>query len=729
MSPLRFRPTAVLVLAFAGLLSACAPTTVTPTAELTPLAAAPNSAPIPPVAKQVPHLVRSPNGDRSDPYYWLRDDDPEQKNADVMAWLNAENAYKDAMLKHTEALQLSLFEEIKARIKEDDSSVPVFENGYWYFARFEAGKEYPIYARKKGTLDAPEEILLDGPKMAEGQSFFSIGQIEVSPNNQLLAYSEDTTGRRNYTLKVKSLSTGETLPLSVAGIDPGMVWAADNRTIFYVKKNPTTLLGFQVYRHQLGAGTADALVYEEKDPSFYMGLGKTRSNEYLYIGVQSTLESEMRVLKANDPLGEFKPLLARINNHEYQADHLNGRWLIRTNWNAPNFRLMEAAAGKVGRRENWRGVVAHRADTFIADFALFNQYLVVGERSDGLRRIKVLPKAGGAPYYIKSDEPAYAAFIGDNPEPDSSTLRYTFTALTTPNSVFDLDLKSGARTLLKQDPVLGDFDASNYSSERVWAPARDGTRIPVSLVYRKNLFSKNATAPLLQFAYGSYGISLEPAFLSARLSLLDRGFVFAIAHVRGGQEMGRAWYENGKLLKKINTFTDFIDVTDFLVAQGYAAKGQVYAQGGSAGGLLMGAVANMAPERYRGILATVPFVDVVTTMLDESIPLTTNEFDEWGNPQEKVYYDYMLSYSPYDNLKAQAYPNMLVSTGLWDSQVQYFEPAKYVARLRTLKTDNNLLLFHINMEAGHGGKSGRFARLQDTAREYAFMLDLAGQRE
>lgn len=720
MTDSRNRFTWLSALLLAVFVLGCAPIATTPTIAPSPAA----SAPLPPVAKQVPHSVSSPNGDRQDPYYWLRDDDPKAKRADVMAYLEAENAYKDAMLEPTAALQATLFEEIKGRIKEDDSTVPVFDNGYWYYSRFESGKEYPIYARKKGALTAVEEILLNGPVLAQGQSFFQIGSFDVSPDNRLLAYTEDLIGRRNYTLKVKDLSTGEVLATAIAGIDPGTVWAADNKTLFYIQKDPTTLLGNKVYRHELGNST-DVLVYAEKDPSFYMGVGKTRSKEWLYIRVESTLESEMRVLRADQPRGEFKPLLARIDNHEYLADHLNGKWTIRTNWEAPNFRLMEVAEGKAGDRGNWRNVVPHRADTFIADFALFDRYLVVGERSDGLRRIKVLPSGGKDPYYVKSDEPAYAAFIDDNRDPAATSLRYSFIALTTPESVFDLDLATGARTLLKQDPVLGDFNSANYASERIWAPARDGTRIPVSLVYRKDTFKKNASAPMHLYAYGSYGNPTEPRFSSARLSLLDRGFVYAIAHVRGGEEMGRAWYENGKLLKKINTFTDFIDVTDFLVAQGYAAKDLVFAQGGSAGGLLMGAIANMAPDRYRGVLSNVPFVDVVTTMLDESIPLTTNEFDEWGNPKEKRYYDYMLSYSPYDNITAQAYPNILVSTGLWDSQVQYFEPAKYVAKLRAMKTDNNLLLFHINLEAGHGGKSGRFARLADTAREYAFMLYLS----
>jgi oligopeptidase B len=704
-----------------GSLVSCAPTAWRATVP-TPVAT--STEPAPPVAKQVAYTVRSPHGDRIDEYYWLRDDDPKQKNAEVMAQLNAENAYKNAKLAHLAGLQQTLFDEIKGRIAQDDSTVPVFDNGYWYQVRYEPGREYPIYARRKGTLEAAEEIVLNGPEMAAGSEFFAIGDAEISPNNRYFAWTEDRTGRRNYTLKVRDLQTGKDFSLAISGIDPGIIWAADSATLFYVSKDPTTLLGNRVFRHRLGQAGADTLVYTEKDPSFYMGLGVTRSRKYLYIGLRSTLESEMRVVRADDPTGAFQPLYPRSDNHEYDADHFNGEWLVRTNWQAPNFRLMTANERDIGDRARWQDVVPHSNTVFIADFLRFNGYLVVGDRSEGLRRIRVIPDRG-QPYYIDSDAPAYAAFIDDNIDASLTTLRYRYTSLTTPNSVYDVDLATGVRTLKKQDPVIGDFDASRYQSERLWVTARDGTRVPVSLVYRKDRFSKNGSNPLLQFGYGSYGASVEPAFQSPRLSLLDRGFVFAIAHVRGGQEMGRQWYEDGKLLNKKNTFTDFIDVTDALVAQGYARKDRVFAQGGSAGGLLMGAIANMAPDRYHGIVSNVPFVDVVTTMLDASIPLTTNEYDEWGNPAEKAYYDYMLSYSPYDNIEAKAYPNILVSTGLWDSQVQYFEPAKYVARLRAKKTDQNRLLFHVNMGAGHGGKSGRFARLEDTAREYAFMLDLA----
>jgi oligopeptidase B len=679
--------------------------------------------PAPPVAAKKPHEVKAPHGAvRQDEYYWLRDDS--RKNEEMLAYLKAENAYADAVMAPLRPLQDTVYGEITGRIKQDDSSVPFQLRGYWYYTRFEPGKDYAIYARRKGTMEAPEEIMLDGNAMAAGKGFFQIGDWEVSPDNRLLAYAEDTNGRRQYVIRVKDLQTGEVLADSIANVEPNMVWADDNRTLMYVDKDPVTLLSKRIKAHVLGsAADSDKLVYEEEDDSFYMGISRTRSDKYICIGVQSTVSSEQRCTPAAAP-GEFQVIAPRLRDFEYQADHLGDRWVIQTNWDAPNYRLMTVADGKLGDRASWQELVPHAKDVFISGFELFDGFIAIGERSNGLQRLRVLGKDGKSEF-VASDEPAYTMGLGVNAEAATDWLRYTYTSMTTPNSTFELNIATGERRLLKQDPVLGGFDAANYQTERLWATARDGTRVPVSLVYRKG-FKRDGTAALLQYAYGSYGASTDPRFNLSAVSLLDRGMVYAIAHIRGGQEMGRAWYDDGKLLNKVNTFTDFIDVTDFLVKEGYAAPDRVAAQGGSAGGLLMGAVVNMAPEKYRLIIAQVPFVDVVTTMLDESIPLTTNEFDEWGNPAEKKFYDYMLSYSPYDNVAEKDYPTIFVGTGLWDSQVQYFEPAKWVARLRDRKTDANPLLFRTNMEAGHGGKSGRFQRYKEQSEIYAFMLHTLG---
>ena len=686
--------------------------------------------PVPPVAKKVPHVVSSPHGDREDPYYWLRDDS--RKNPDLLAWLGAENAYKQAMLAHTEPAQQALYDEIVGRVKQDDASVPERKNGWWYYTRFEEGREYPIIARRKAAADgrydaaAPEQVLLDGNALAEGKGFFQIGNTEVTRDGRILAWVEDTTGRRQWTLRFKDLETGAVLPGEIRNVEASLAWANDGRTILYIEKDPVTLLGYKVRKHVLGTDPAnDPLVYEEKDRSFYMGVFKSRSDRYVFIGLQSTVSTEQWVADADDPELAFRVLVPRERDHEYQAEDFGGDWIVRTNWQAKNFRVVRVPMAKIADRKAWRDVVAHRDDALVQDVAVFRDFLAVNERSGGLRQVRTVRWSDGRSALIESGEKPFTAYLGNNPEVDTGTLRYYYTSLTTPGSTYDLDVATGTRTLMKRDPVLGTFDPADYASEFVFAPARDGTRVPVSIVYRKG-FARDGTAALYQYGYGSYGASMDPTFSSARLSLLDRGVVYAIAHVRGGQEMGRQWYEDGKLLKKKNSFTDFIDVTDFLVREGYAAKDRVVAMGGSAGGLLMGAVVNLAPERYRAIVAHVPFVDVVTTMLDETIPLTTNEFDEWGNPKDKVYYDYMLSYSPYDNVERKAYPAMLVTTGLWDSQVQYFEPAKWVARLREMKTDDNPLLFRVNMEAGHGGKSGRFQRFRETAEEYAFLLDRLG---
>jgi oligopeptidase B len=678
--------------------------------------------PAPPTVAKKPFMVTSPNGAREDDYYWLRDDT--RKNPDMLAYLKAENAYADALLAKSKPLADTLYSEIVSHIKQDDSSVPFLKRGYWYYSRFETGADYPVLARRKGVMSAPEEVLLDEPKMGAGKGYFSVNDTTVSPNNQLLAYAEDTVGRRQYVLKVKDLATGQILSDAVANIEPNIVWADDNKTLFYVEKDPVTLLSTRIKAHVLGTpASADKLVYEEKDTSFYIGLAKTRDERFICIEEQATVSNEFRCAPSANPV-VFTVLAPREREFRYEADHLGGRWVIKTNWNARNYKLMALAdSAPLGDRAAWHDLVPADSKVFIESFALFKGGVATEERSDGLKKLRIRPD-GGAARFVSADESAYAMALADVGDPDTGWLRYTYNTLVTPTITYETNLKTGERRLLKQQPVPG-YDAKNYVTERVWITARDGARVPVSLAYRKG-FSKDGAAAMLQYAYGSYGASSDPSFSATNISLMDRGMVYALAHIRGGQEMGRAWYDDGHLLNKKNTFTDFIDVTRGLVKQGYAAKDRVAAMGGSAGGLLMGAVANMAPQDYRVMIAQVPFVDVVTTMLDESIPLTTNEFDEWGNPKHEPWYDYMLSYSPYDNVKAQAYPALFVGTGLWDSQVQYYEPTKWVAKLRATKTDANPLVFRVNMEAGHGGKSGRFRRLHDTAEYDAFMLEELG---
>jgi len=683
--------------------------------------------PTPPVAAMKPRKVQSPHGTRVDEYYWLRDD--AREDAEVLAHLAAENAYKDAMLAPLRPLEEKLFAEIVGRIKQDDATVPYLDRGHWYYRRYEAGDEYPLYARRAGSLEAPEQVLLDLDELARGQDYYDVAEFEVSPDNRLLAYAEDTVGRRQYTMRFKDLETGGTLPDAIPNVEAAVAWAADSRSVLYIEKDPQTLLGNRVRRHVLGTDAAtDPLVYEETDESFYVDVGTTKDGRYLYIHSQSTLSSEQRYADAADPALEFRVISPRERDHEYHADHFDGRWIIRTNWQAPNFRLMESPVGVSLDRSTWRELVAHGDEAFVHDFSVFRDFLAIEERSGGLRRLRIRPWNGGREFHIASDEAAYRAALGDNEEIGVPFVRYTYTSLTTPTTTYDYDVRTGERRLVKQEPVLGGFDASRYDTEYLWAPVRDGAEIPVAVVYRKG-FRRDGSAPLLQYGYGSYGLSSDPLFGTPQLSLLDRGFLYAIAQVRGGQERGRRWYDAGRLLQKHNSFNDFIDVTRFLVREGYADPTRVFARGGSAGGLLMGGIVNLAPADYKAIVAHVPFVDVVTTMLDESLPLTTNEYDEWGNPNEKGFYEYMLSYSPYDNVARQAYPAMLVTTGLWDSQVQYFEPAKWVARLRRLKTDDRPVLLRVNMEAGHGGKSGRFQRYREYAEEYAFLLDQAGISE
>jgi oligopeptidase B len=679
--------------------------------------------PNPPTVPQRPHAVKGPDGlVRNDPYYWLRDDS--RKSPELLAYLKAENDYADSVLAPTKLLQDKLFTEIVGHIQQDDSSVPWRKRGYYYYSRTQTGQEYPVIARKLGSSSGKEQVMLDEPAMANGHDFFAVSDWSVSPSNRLLAYAVDTVGRRQYELKVKDLASGETLADDVANIEPDLAWADDNKTVFYIEKDPVTLLSKRVKAHVLGTpASADKLVYEEKDDTFYISVERTSDDKYVCIFEEATVSNEQRCTSAAAP-GKWTILAPRERDFRYRADHVGSRWIIRTDWNAKNYKLAEVSDSAMPKgRAGWHDLVPVNPDVFIEGFHPFDSFIAIEERANGNKHIRLLGNSGKSTD-VASDEPAYAMSIGANPEVSSTKLRYAYDSLTTPEITYEVDSRTGARTVLKRTPAPG-YDASQYVTERVWATARDGTKVPVSLVYKKGV-KRDGTAALLQYGYGSYGLSTDPSWSPGVVPLLDRGMVYAIAHIRGGQEMGRAWYDAGHLLNKKNTFTDFVDVTRYLVNNGYAAKDRVAALGASAGGLLMGAVANMAPQDYRVILAQVPFVDVVTTMLDTSIPLTTNEFDEWGNPAEKKYYDYMLSYSPYDNVAHKAYPAMMVTTGLWDSQVQYFEPTKYVAKLRAMKTDSNPLVLRINMEAGHGGKSGRFEHYHSTAEIYAFMLNQLG---
>ena len=679
----------------------------------------------PPPVAAVNGVELEMHGDvRVDDYYWLR----ERENPEVIAYLEAENAYTESVLAETKDLQEDLFEEIKGRIKEDDTSVPYFKGGYWYYTRFVEGGSYPIYCRKKGSMDASEEIMLDVNEMAEGYGYFNVGGREVSSNQQILAFAEDTQGRRIYTIKFKNLATGEMYEEEIPETVGNMAWANDNKTLFYTKQDLTTLQWNRIYKHVLGTDSSeDELVYEELDSTFYTFVYKSKSEEYLIIGSSQTLSTEYQYMDANTPSGTFQVIQPRERNLEYSIDHFGDHFYIRTNLDAQNFRLMRTPISATAK-PNWEEVISHREDVLLESFEIFREYLVVRERKNGLIDLRVRPWDGSGEHYIEFDEPAYVAYISTNPEFDTNLLRFYYTSMTTPGTTYDYDMETMEKEIVKQEEVLGDFSSENYVTERLYATARDGVDVPISLVYKKGT-AIDGTTPLLLYAYGSYGASIDPSFSSSRLSLLDRGFVYAIAHIRGGEELGRAWYEDGKLLNKKNTFTDFIDCAEYLIEQGYADPRRVFAQGGSAGGLLMGAIINMRPELWRGVVAHVPWVDVVTTMLDDSIPLTTSEYDEWGNPNDKTYYDYMLSYSPYDNVEAKDYPNLLVTTGLHDSQVQYWEPAKWVAKLRATKTDNNRLLLKTNMSAGHGGASGRYERYREIALDYAFMLDLAGVQE
>lgn len=678
-----------------------------------------------PVADVIPKQ-RIIHGDTvTDNYYWMIDyfsKGPESTR--TIGYLKAENTYLDQMMSGTNTLQSALFKEMKSRVKEKDESVPVFKNGYFYYSRTEEGKEYSKYCRKKGSLEAKEEVLLDIDELAKGQAYYSARGYSISPDNKLLAYGVDNVSRRQYTIFVKNLETGELTADAIPNTEGDPVWAADNRTLFYTAKNPVTLLSEKIRKHRLGNDASeDPVVYEEKDKSNYIGVERSKSGKYIFIYSSATLSSEARMIHADQPDAEFKIFQPRTKEVLYTIVPLADKFLIVTNWKAKNFRLMECPPDQT-EKEHWKEVIAHRKDVLLEEVEEFKDFLVISERKNGLAQLRI-HNLSGTEHYIDFGEPAYTAAAGSNPEYNSKTFRYIYTSMTTPVSVYDYDMESGSKTLMKQQDVVGGYNREEYTTERLYATAKDGTRIPISLVY-KNELKKDGSAPLLLYAYGSYGHSMDASFSGNNLSLLNRGFVFAIAHIRGGQEMGRQWYEDGKLMKKMNTFTDFIDCGKFLISEKYTSAEHLYAQGGSAGGMLMGAIINLQPDLWHGVIAQVPFVDVVNTMLDESIPLTTNEFDEWGNPKNADAYHYMKSYSPYENIEKKAYPNLLVTTGLHDSQVQYFEPAKWVAKLRASKTDQNLLLLKTDMDFGHGGASGRFDYLKDIALNYAFLLSLEG---
>ncbi|KAB1071417.1 S9 family peptidase [Tamlana haliotis] len=676
-----------------------------------------------PVAKKIAHKLTTHNDTRVDDYYWLND----RENHEVIDYLNKENDYTKAMMAHTEDFQKTLFEEMKGRIKEDDASVPYKLNGYWYITKYETGKDYPIYVRKKETLDAEEEILFDCNKMAEGQAYFSLGGLSISPDNTMAAFSTDLVSRRQYTIRVKNLVTGEIYSDEIKNTTGSATWANDNKTLFYTMKDEVTLRSEKIFKHELHTDSSqDTVVFHEEDETFNTFVYKTKSKKYIIIGSSSTLSSEYRFLNADTPNGEFKLFQERTEDLEYSIAHYEDKFYIISNADgATNFKISKVHEDNTAL-DNWEDVIPHRASVLIEDLEIFKDYLVVNERENGLNNLRIISWNGVEDYYLPFENETYTAYIGNNPDFDSDTMRYGYNGLATPSSVVDYNFKTKAKKIKKEQEVLGgQFKKENYESKRIWATARDGVKIPMSMVYKKGV-KFDGTAPLLQYAYGSYGSTIDPSFSTVRLSLLDRGFIYVIAHIRGGEYLGREWYENGKLLTKRNTFTDYIDCSKYLIAQKYTSNKHLYAYGGSAGGLLMGAVINMNPELYNGVLAAVPFVDVVTTMLDDTIPLTTGEYDEWGNPNEAEYYQYMKSYSPYDNVAPKAYPNMLVTTGLHDSQVQYWEPAKWVAKLRDLKIDSNKLLLQTDMESGHGGASGRFESLKEVALEYAFLLDLEG---
>ena len=675
---------------------------------------------VPPKAKKVPKILKIHDDERNDPYFWLK----ERENPEVIHYLEEENAYAEAVMKDTEDFQQLLFDEMKARYKKDDESLPYFFNEYWYIVRFEKGKEHPLFTRKFRTLDSEEELLLDVNVLAEGQKFFEVGSVAVSPNNKLITYSSDNMGRRIYDINFKNLETGEVLQDQIGNTTGKAVWANDNEHVFYIRKDDS-LRAFQVFLHQLGTDSSqDVLIFHEADDTFDVNVFKTKSLEYIFISSSSTISDEQRFIPADNVMADWKIIQPRIDDLEYAVEHYQDEFYIITNADdATNFKICKTKVVNPGI-ENWVEVIPHREDVLLEGFEIFKNYLVLEERMEGLLQLKIINTNNDTFHYLPFSDPTYTAFIGLNLEFDTEKLRFGYTSLTQPSSTFEYDMKERTTILLKQQEVLGgDFLPENYISERIWANARDGKKVPISLVYHKDTL-KSAETPLLLYGYGSYGHTIDASFSNVRLSLLNRGFIYAIAHVRGGEYLGREWYEDGKMLFKKNTFFDFIDAAKYLVQENYTSEKHLYAMGGSAGGLLMGAIINYEPALFNAIVAQVPFVDVVTTMLDETIPLTTGEFDEWGNPKEKEYYDYMKSYSPYDNIEAKDYPHILITTGLHDSQVQYWEPAKWTARLRELKTDDNLLIFKTDMTSGHGGASGRFESLKEDSLEYAFLMKL-----
>jgi oligopeptidase B len=675
----------------------------------------------PPFSKIIPTTLEKFNDIRIDNYFWLND----RENPEVIDYLNKENQYYQEMTAHTNNLQKELFEEMKSRINEDDQSVPYLYNGYYYITRFEKGSDYPIYSRKKGSLSANEEILFNCNELAKGHKYFKLGGLSVSSDNRYIAFSVDTVGRRIYTVQIKNLTTGELFSDKIENTTGDSTWANDNSTLFYTRQDEQTLRSDKVFKHKLNSDSADdTLVYFEKDDTFSVEVTKEKSKKYIVISSSSTMTTEFRTLPADQPDGEFKVFQKRVRGLEYDIAHFGDHFYVLTNKDdATNFKLMKTPEFATAK-ENWVDLIPHREEVLIEDIDIFSDFLVVTERFNGLNTIRIMPWSGEGEYYLPFESETYTAYTSTNVDFETDILRYGYQSLATPASIIDFNMKTMEKQIMKEQEVLGGkFDKNNYTEERIWATAQDGTKVPISMVYRKELV-KDGNNPLLQYAYGSYGYSMDATFSSTRLSLLDRGFIFAIAHIRGGEDLGRQWYEDGKLLNKKNTFTDFIDCSNYLIAEKYTSPDHLYAEGGSAGGLLMGVIANNAPELYNGIIAQVPFVDVVTTMLDDTIPLTTGEYDEWGNPNIKKYYNYIKSYSPYDNVKCQDYPSIYVSTGLHDSQVQYWEPAKWVAKLRVFKTDNNAIYLDTNMNAGHGGASGRFEALKELAKEFSFLLDL-----
>jgi len=690
----------------------------------------------PPIADKKPHRTLVHGQDRVDNYHWIRLTDkqklaknnegwPDKQTMEVVSYINKENDYTRNKLKHTEKLQKKLYNEIVGRIKKDDTSIPYFDNGYWYYTKYEKGYEYPIYCRKKESLGNEEEILMDVNQWAKGHDYFSLRNLSVSPNNKLLAFSVDTLSRRIYTIKIKNLETGKLLNDEIHGTEGSAAWANDNSTFFYTLKNKTTLLSEKIARHRLGdLQSEDEIVFTENDDSFYIGVYRSKSDKYIIIYNSSTLVSDYHILNADNPSGTFRQFSPREEEHEYSIEHFKDKFYIVTNWNATNFRLMETSE-KSTVKQSWSEVIPHRKDVLLNDIDVFSKHLVISERKDGLPQIRIINQDNGNEHYIDFGEEAFSAYTSINPSFNTSLLRYQFSSLTTPSSTYDYNMDSKESKLLKRSEVVGGYESDKYQSERLYVTVRDGNKVPISIVYKKGL-NKDGKNNLLLYAYGSYGSTIDPSFNSNRLSLLDRGFIYAIAHIRGSQTYGRQWYEDGKMFNKINTFNDFIDCSKFLIQEKYTDPNHLFAMGGSAGGLLMGAVVNMAPDLYKGVIAAVPFVDVINTMMDPSIPLTSNEWDEWGDPRNKKEYDYIMKYSPYDNVSNIDYPNMLVTAGYFDSQVQYWEPVKWVAKLREYKTGENELYLYTNMDAGHGGKSGRFRRYKELALNYAFLIDLAG---